>query len=169
MELSRGEARAGVGGGICQVSNLIYWLALHSPLEIVERYHHSFDPFPDQGRVLPFASGATVMYNYRDLRFRNNTKETFQLKFWLDEKCLNGDLRCTTRLPLAYKIIEKNHRFEEVNGKYFRANELWQRVIEKDRGGKLVDEIKVVANYAEVKYKPTPDQLATEQNELTEK
>jgi len=35
----------------------------------IERHHHSFDPFLDTGRVLPFASGAIVMYNYRDLRF----------------------------------------------------------------------------------------------------
>ena len=66
MELSFGEARAGIGGGICQISNLIHWLVIHSPLTVEERYHHSFDPFPDDGRVLPFGSGATVFYNYRD-------------------------------------------------------------------------------------------------------
>jgi vancomycin resistance protein VanW len=60
MELTFGEARAGIGGGICQISNLIHWLVIHSPLTVVERYHHSFDPFPDDGRVLPFGSGATV-------------------------------------------------------------------------------------------------------------
>ncbi len=51
MELSFGEARAGIGGGICQISNLIHWLVIHSPLTVTERYHHSFDPFPDDGRV----------------------------------------------------------------------------------------------------------------------
>ena len=42
MELSFGEAKAGIGGGICQSSNLLHWLALHSPLTINERHHHSF-------------------------------------------------------------------------------------------------------------------------------
>lgn len=74
MELSFGEAKAGIGGGICQSSNLMHWLALHSPLTINERHHHSFDPFPDDGRVLPFASGATVFYNYLDFQLTNNTK-----------------------------------------------------------------------------------------------
>ncbi|MEX5895183.1 VanW family protein [Proteus vulgaris] len=32
-ELSYGEAKKGVGGGICQASNLIHWLALHSELK----------------------------------------------------------------------------------------------------------------------------------------
>ncbi|MGF2414240.1 MAG: VanW family protein, partial [Ferruginibacter sp.] len=88
MELSFGEARAGIGGGICQISNLIHWLAIHSPLTVTERYHHSFDPFPDDGRVLPFGSGATVFYNYRDFQLTNNTAYTFQINLWFSEKCL---------------------------------------------------------------------------------
>ena len=45
MQLSRGEVVRGVGGGLCQLANLLYWMALHTQLEIVERHHHSFDPF----------------------------------------------------------------------------------------------------------------------------
>ncbi len=44
-------------GGICQLSNLIHWMVLHSPLQVVERANHSFDPFPDEGRVLPLVLG----------------------------------------------------------------------------------------------------------------
>jgi vancomycin resistance protein VanW len=57
MRLSNGEARAGVGGGICQLANLLPWMVLHSPLTVVERSEHSFDPFPDKGRVLPWGVG----------------------------------------------------------------------------------------------------------------
>ena len=78
MELSFGEARAGIGGGICQISNMIHWLVMHSPLTIIEKSNHSFDPFPDEGRVLPFGSGAAIFYNYIDFRFTNNTKDMFQ-------------------------------------------------------------------------------------------
>jgi len=164
MELSQGCARPGVGGGICQASNLIYWLALHSPLEVVERHHHSFDPFPDENRVLPFASGATVMYNYRDLRLRNNTPHTFQIKLWLDNKCLNGDLRCSNWLTYSYTVYEKNHRFEEKKGKYFRANELWRKKLDK-KSGKILDREFIVSNYAEVKYVPSPEKLQTDSAE----
>ncbi|HQU85666.1 MAG TPA: VanW family protein, partial [Pyrinomonadaceae bacterium] len=76
MQLSRGEVVRGVGGGLCQLANLLYWMALHTPLEIVERHHHSFDPFPDENRTLPFGSGAGVFYNYIDLRFFNPTDIT---------------------------------------------------------------------------------------------
>ena len=155
MELSRGKARAGVGGGICQSSNLIYWLALHSPLEVVERHHHSFDPFPDSGRILPFASGATVMYNYRDLRLKNNTNQTFQLKLWLDNKCINGDLRTDKEMKVKYHVYEKNHFFEQKGKDYFRSNELWREVKNKGRGQSDLRDEFLVRNYAEVKYVPT--------------
>lgn len=157
MELVRGRAHPGIGGGICQASNLIYWLALHSPLEVIERHHHSFDPFPDQGRILPFSSGATVMYNYRDLRFKNNTPHVFQLRLWLDKKCLNGDLRCSNRLRYSYSVYEKNHHFERNNGKYFRSNELWRRVIDKDNEGRTIEHEHLVSNYAEVMYTPVQE------------
>ncbi|MEQ6377427.1 VanW family protein [Bacillaceae bacterium S4-13-56] len=90
MQLSRGEVKTGIGGGICQLANLLFWMALHTPLEIIERHHYSFDPFPDSGRVLPFGSGASVFYNYIDLRFYNPTEQTFQIKVWLTDKHLKG-------------------------------------------------------------------------------
>ncbi len=37
MRLTNGRAISGVGGGICQLANLIHWMVLHSPLTVVER------------------------------------------------------------------------------------------------------------------------------------
>lgn len=56
-----------VGGGLCQLSNALYDVALQAGCEIVERHGHS--------RIVPgsqAASGrdATVAWNYVDLRFR---------------------------------------------------------------------------------------------------
>lgn len=153
MELSAGKAQPGIGGGICQASNLIFWLAMHSPLEVIERHHHSFNPFPDQNRVLPFASGATVMYPYRDLRLRNNTAHRFQLRMWLDKKCLNADLRTDRPLASSYSVVEKAHRIYRENGRIYRDNELWRRVIEKRTGRDRRCEF-LFANHAEVLYTP---------------
>ena len=47
---------------------------LHSPLTVVERSEHSFDPFPDNGRVLPWGVGCSIVYNYVDLVVRNDTE-----------------------------------------------------------------------------------------------
>ncbi|MBO0841765.1 MAG: VanW family protein, partial [Nocardioides sp.] len=70
MRLSNGEARPGVGGGICQLANLLHWMFLHSPLTVVERSEHSFDPFPDNKRVLPWGVGCSIVYPYLDLAVR---------------------------------------------------------------------------------------------------
>jgi len=160
MELVRGKPRAGVGGGICQASNLIFWLALHSPLVVVERHHHSFDPFPDQGRVLPFASGATVMYNHRDLRLYNPTDQSFQLRLWFDKKCLNGEFRCERYLPYSYSIFERQHRFEKRGEQWRRCNQLWRRVIDKGNGGRTLRNDFLFANDAWVRYQPSLRDLA---------
>lgn len=156
MELSLGVARAGVGGGLCQLSNLLHWLVLHSPLTVVERHHHSFDPFPDQGRVLPFGSGATVFFNYRDFRFRNDTAAPIQLRVWLTDKLLEGELRTTSSLPVSYGIVERAHRFVRQNGRLYRSNELWRETRLKSHGAPLLKTERLFSNFAEVRYAPGP-------------
>lgn len=154
MELSFGEARAGIGGGLCQISNLIHWLVLHSPLTVTERHHHSFDPFPDDGRVLPFGSGATIFYNYLDYQFTNHTEHTFQINLWFSEKCLEGELRIDKELDYAYHVIEKEHQFLKKGDLFYRKNEIWREKILKFQGGKIVDQELITKNFARVTYVP---------------
>lgn len=151
MQLSRGEVVRGVGGGLCQLANLLYWMALHSPLEVTERHHHSFDPFPDENRVLPFGSGAGVFYNYIDLRFFNPTELTFQIRVWVTDEHLKGAIFSDRETPHAYHIVEKNHRFSRVGDKTFRENEIWREVIDRRTGNRVAEEM-LVRNHAEVKY-----------------
>jgi vancomycin resistance protein VanW len=151
MQLSRGEVVRGVGGGLCQLANLLYWMALHSPLEVIERHHHSFDPFPDEHRVLPFGSGAGVFFNYIDLRFFNPTDITFQIKLWITDEHLKGAIYSEKEPPHSYHIFEKNHRFLSHDGKNFRENEIWRKIIDRRTGDHLNEEL-VVKNFSEVKY-----------------
>lgn len=153
MVLSNGEAKPGLGGGICQMTNLIHWLVIHSPLTVTERYHHSFDPFPDDGRVLPFGSGATVFYNYIDYQFTNNMEFTFQIRLWLSEKCLEGELRVNEDLDFAYHVFERDHEFLKIGENYYRKNEIWRNKIIK-RSGEVLETELVTKNFAEVKYIP---------------
>ena len=76
MILRNGRAASGVGGGLCQMTNLLYWMTLHTPLTVTERWRHGYDVFPDSNRTQPFGSGATCFYNYMDLMVRNDTPDT---------------------------------------------------------------------------------------------
>lgn len=154
MELSYGEARAGIGGGLCQIANLIHWLVLHSSLTVTERHHHSFDPFPDEGRVLPFGSGATIFYNYIDYQVTNTTPYTFQINLWISEKCLEGELRISEELDYAYHVYEKEHEFLKIGESYYRKNEIWRNRIAKFESGKLLETEQIAKNFALVKYIP---------------
>ena len=165
MELSFGEAKAGIGGGICQISNLIHWLVIHSPLTVTERYHHSFDPFPDDGRVLPFGSGATVFYNYRDYQFTNNTEHTFQINLWFSEKCLEGELRIDKELNYAYHVFEKEHQFLKIDGQFYRKNEIWRNKVLKFESGKIIETELLTKNFARVTY--TPENYVEQLDETT--
>lgn len=151
VQLSQGRVTVGTGGGLCQLANLIHWMALHTPLELVERHHHSFDPFPDEGRVLPFGSGASLFYNYVDLRFRNPTLQTIQLLVWLDATHLCGEFRAVELPPLSYHVFEKDHRYEHDGDERFRCNSIWQRQIDR-RSGQTVAEVLLYANRSKIMY-----------------
>lgn len=149
--LSKGEVKVGFGGGLCQLSNLIYWMVLHTPLTVIERHHHSFDPFPDENRTLPFGSGATVFYNYGDLQFRNDTPYTFQLKVWLTDELIKGEILCSQELPHSYHVFEKDHAFIKKEGRFYRKNTIWRDVIDRQTGNTVREEY-ITGNFAEVKY-----------------
>jgi vancomycin resistance protein VanW len=155
-----GHMARGVGGGLCQLSNLIYWLALHSPLTVTERHHHQFDAFPDSGRVLPFGSGATVFYNYVDLQLRNDTDQPFRLSVWLTDGELCGSLDTDRPLAHKYHVRERNHRFVRRGGQLYRENDLYREV--RDRAsGNLLREEPITHNLAPVMYDLPPEQAAT--------
>jgi len=167
MELSFGKPQAGVGGGICQSTNLLHWLALHSPLTITERHHHSVDPFPDDGRVLPWASGAAVFYNYLDFQLTNHTDWTFQINLWLTDKLLEGEIRVNEELDFVYHVFEKEHQFIKKKKEYFRSNEIWRKKIAKFRSGALLEEECIAKNYGKVMY--IPNDLALRKINFMEK
>lgn len=158
--LSQGDVKTGVGGGICQLANLLFWLALHTPLTIRERHHHSFDPFPDDQRALPFGSGASVFYNYIDLRFHNQTDQAIQFKVWLTDEHLKGSVHIEEDWPYSYHVFEKNHAFLKAEGKNYRQNEIWRSVIDKKTGNEIKQELLII-NYSEVRYE-LPDDVSKE-------
>ena len=124
MRLSDGEAQAGVGGGICQLANLLHWLVLHSDLTVVERSEHSFDPFPDNGRVLPWGVGCSIAYNYVDLVIRNDTAATFQLRVHVGDRHLHGDLRTDRSPEHSYQVFARDEQFIRYGEDYYRRNEI---------------------------------------------
>lgn len=151
MVLQSGRVTYGCGGGLCQLSNLIFWMALHTPLEVVERHRHGYDVFPDSNRTQSFGSGATCYYPYGDLMIYNPTDEPFQPCLRVGEKCLEGEWRSNRKPDCHYQIVERNHMMKsEWWGGYSRHNELYKQIYSLE--GNLIDEFKVVENHAMMMY-----------------
>ena len=100
---------------------------LHSPLTVVERSEHSFDPFPDKGRVLPWGVGCSIVYNYVDLVVRNDTDRR-------PSSCLVASGSGTSRASSAptrpgqhsYRVDARDEQFVRHAGRVCRRNEIWR-------------------------------------------
>lgn len=133
LVLKQGQLSSGVGGGICQLGNLLFWMFAHSPLRVTERYRHGFDVFPDVGRKVPFGAGATLAYNYIDLQVVNESVDDYRVELWLDDEFLYGRLLCESPLEVEYRVEERNHEIrQQFWGGYSRHNEVVQVVTDGD-------------------------------------
>ncbi|MCL2403958.1 MAG: VanW family protein [Defluviitaleaceae bacterium] len=163
LTISSGKPARGIGGGMCQYTNLIHWLVLHSPLEIIEHHHHDgVDLFPDYGRKVPFGCGTSIVYNYLDYRFKNNSDSTFQVLTHLTQTHLCGELRVNLAQENSYHIIEEDAHFEQIGEHYFRKNTIVKQTIDKRTGRELEREI-IKKSHAKVMYpypvtSPSPSQ-----------
>ncbi len=153
MILQGGDFCAGVGGGLCQLSNLIFWLTIHTPLTVIERHRHGYDVFPDSNRTQPFGSGATCFYPHGDLMIKNNTDDEYRLQLSVGETHLKGCWQVDCKPQYKFEIVEKNHEMkQEFWGGYSRHNQLYQKVYDLD--GELIDENLIVENSAIMMYPP---------------
>lgn len=153
MILRNGGFYAGTGGGLCQMSNLIFWMSAHTPLTILERHRHGYDVFPDSNRTQPFGSGATCFYPHGDLMIRNDTGDSYQLLVSVGEEELEGAWRVSAPIEGSYRVVEREHEMRaEYWGGYTRHNKLYQQRL--DDSGTVLEERLLVQNAAIMMYPP---------------
>lgn len=146
-----GKLGADIGGGLCQMANMIHWLVLNSPLEVTELHHHSDALFPDERRRVPFGTGTSVLNNYVDYRFKNTTDQNVQIAVWIENGELCGELRSEKAYPFRYKLVEENHRFRKENGKFYRISKVYRIVIERENNSEIKKEL-ILDNHSLVMY-----------------
>lgn len=152
LTISNGNVASGTGGGMCQFTNLIHWLVLHTPLDIVEHHHHDeYDLFPDYGRQIPFGTGTSIMYNYLDYRFQNNTDQVYQLIVYTNDEYLCGEIRTTKPLSIKYHMKAEDEKFIANEGIVYRTGKVFRECIDKETGILLKREL-IKTNYAKVMY-----------------
>jgi vancomycin resistance protein VanW len=105
-----GQLVAETGGGLCQLSGLIYFLAIKAGLQVTERHAHSIDIYTEAERFTPLGSDATVAYGYKDLRFINNLPHPIGLQFTLTAGTLTGSI--TSTVPVTTILIRFVYKTE---------------------------------------------------------
>ena len=152
LVISNSKMKTGVGGGLCQMANMIHWLVLHTPLTVTELHHHSDALFPDVKRRVPFGTGTSISYKALDYRFKNTTKYPIQIRVWLDETFLYGEIRCDVPLNKKYKIIEEdNHYAKDEEGIFYRNSKVYRIIIDKETNKEEKKEL-ILNNHSKVMY-----------------
>ena len=114
------------GGGLCQISNLLFWLFLHTPLTIVERHPHSAETLPHQDNEIPEGVDATIAEGWKDLKVRNDTKDRYQILLEFDEEYIYGSILSDTYQNIHYRVKSENLKYTKENGKIYRYNEIYK-------------------------------------------
>ena len=146
-----GELGSGIGGGLCQMANMVHYLVLNSPLTVTELHHHSDALFPDERRRVPFGTGTSVCYNNVDYRFRNDTNHDVQILVWTNNDELCGELKSDCIFPFRYKLIEENHHFRKERDQYYRISQVYRLVIDKETNKGVAKEL-ILDNHSLVIY-----------------
>lgn len=130
--LISGELIEDYGGGLCQLSGIIYHLSLLSGLAILERHNHTLDLYTEEARYTPLGSDATVVYGYKDLRVRNDYDFPITFDYEIDPQSLTLKLLSSMEIR-EREITFKKTTFEET----IEVKTLWdgKEIVPRSRYG----------------------------------
>lgn len=148
--ITSSRVASAVGGGLCQLANLIHWLVLNSPLTVAELHHHSDALFPDVGRRVPFGTGTSVSWRNLDYRFTNETDQPVQIVIWQDDETLYGELRSLHPFEHTWSVVEEDAGYVKENGVFYRISKVYQLCHGND--GSIIDRRLILNNHSRVLY-----------------
>lgn len=96
--LVNGELIAQTGGGLCQLSSMIYHLALLAGLTVIERHPHSIDIYEEHQRFTPLGADASIVWGFKDLRLYNPHPFSVALKTRIENGTLIGEVHAAAEL-----------------------------------------------------------------------
>lgn len=152
-----GEIVPRAGGGLCQISNLLFWLFLHTPLTIVERHPHAVREFPYQDNEIPEGTDATVSEGWLDLKVRNDTMKQYQIAFEFDEENIYARVYSNQPVGHQYDIYAKDISYFQQNKRIYQ-----EALIYRKKNNLAMDcqepEQKLYVNKTEIAY-PLPKSI----------
>jgi vancomycin resistance protein VanW len=106
-----GSVTGDMGGGLCQLSGIVYEAGLRAGLDPAERHPHSRDLYAEADRFTPLGLDATVVWPYKDLRLANGLKVPVRFSIVVEEAAISVAVHAP--VPLAPARIEINRVDQE--------------------------------------------------------
>lgn len=156
LVLVDGKIVGAYGGGLCQISSMLFWMFLHTPLTIVERHGHAVESFPTTTEDLPSGTDATVTEGWLDLKVKNETAHPFQLEITFADGYMIGRVLSDTELPCEYEIYNASVDYYRKNGRVYQEASVERRRTDKETGA--VDDTHLYRTTSEIGYE-LPDDI----------
>ncbi|HCK2025607.1 TPA: glycopeptide resistance accessory protein VanW-B [Enterococcus faecium] len=116
LTVTNGKLTTMSGGGMCQMSNLLFWMFLHTPLTIIQRRGHEVKEFPEPNSDEIKGVDATISEGWIDLKVRNDTDCTYQIWVTLDDEKIIGQVFADKEPQALYKITNGSIQYVRESG-----------------------------------------------------
>lgn len=155
-----GKIGGSYGGGLCQLSSMLFWLFLHTPLTVIERHGHAIEWFPSTTDDLPCGTDATINEGWLDLKVKNETDNTFQIKIDFDEEYLYCRILSQRSVKMEYTVYNSSISYIRQNGKVYQVAGVCRTEIDKISARK--EEKNLYCNRCEIAYQ-LPENIYVEE------
>ncbi|MDE6662042.1 MAG: glycopeptide resistance accessory protein VanW [Lachnospiraceae bacterium] len=172
LNLVNGKIVASYGGGLCMLSDTLFWMFLHTPLTIVERHGHAVKSFPETteaiatgmnaAEVLPAGVDATVVEGWLDLKVRNDTDNTFQIELDFDDKYMHGRILSKEAIGITYSVFNSSVSYKRQGGRIYQTASVCRTETDKRTGRQRETELYI--NKCEIAYS-LPDGINIEEGD----
>ena len=150
LNLVDGKIVGSYGGGLCQLSNMLFWMFLHTPMTIVERHGHAVESFPSATEDLPSGTDATINEGWLDLKVRNLTECAFQIVIRFDDDYMYGFIRSDCEDKCDYTIMNQKVTYYKKDKKTYQCASV--DCIKTDRLSGSKEQIHLYDNLCEIGY-----------------
>lgn len=151
LNLVDGKIVASYGGGLCMLSDTLFWMFLHTPLTIAERHGHAVKSFPSTSEDVPYGTDATVGEGWLDLKVRNETDNTFQIEISFDDKYMHGRILSKNVVGFEYSVFNSSVFYRKEGKKIYQIAPVCRKETDRDTGKQM--EMELYVNQCEIAYR----------------
>lgn len=160
LNLVDGRIVPSYGGGLCMLSDTLFWMFLHTPLTIVERHGHAVKSFPGASEDLPCGTDATVGEGWLDLKVRNDTDNTFQVEIRFDDTHIHGRILSQNPVDAEYSVFNSSVSYQRKGERVYQTASVCRAERNRNTGRK--EEKELYVNRCEIAYR-LPDGVRIEE------